>query len=452
MVGLPLLTAVLAAAGSDAITLATDLLLFLVATVGIAVLGGVLVGTVAAVLAVPAGQLVLRRADPHPGLRPRERRRHRDLRDGRDRSASVLVDRIRRRSQEAFQARAEAGALARTSGILIGASDPLPELLDQLRTTFALQSVSLLSNRDDGWVLDASAGDDPPTDPYHGDSWDLVEDGTSVVVLRGAQLSSDDQRVLRTFLSNLALALESRRLQSEAAVAAHMAEADQLRTALLQAVSHDLRTPLASIKASASSLLQSDVGWDAEQLRAFAQTIDSAADRLNHLVGDLLDMSRVQAGALSANVRPVFLEDVVAAALASIDHRPEQVEIDVPDSLPLSTRTPPCSSGRSRTSSSTRSPGPRERARCGWRRRSSAIGCTFASIDRGPGVDRVDRERIFQPFQRLGDHDSQGGVGLGLAVAARLRRSRRRQHRPRRHAGGGLTVLIDLPVAATSDL
>ena len=137
--------------------------------------------------------------------------------------------------------------------------DPLPELLDQLRTTFTLQSVSLLSNRDDGWVLDASAGDDPPTDPYDGDPWDLVEDGTSVVVLRGAQLSSDDQRVLRTFLSNLALALESRRLEAEAAMAAHLAEADQLRTALLQAVSHDLRTPLASIKASASSILQSDV-------------------------------------------------------------------------------------------------------------------------------------------------------------------------------------------------
>ena len=360
--------------------------------------------------------------------------------------ASVLVDRIRRRSQEAFQARAEAGALARTSGILIGASDPLPELLDQLRTTFALQSVSLLSNRDDGWVLDASAGDDPPTDPYHGDSWDLVEDGTSVVVLRGAQLSSDDQRVLRTFLSNLALALESRRLQSEAAVAAHLAEADQLRTALLQAVSHDLRTPLASIKASASSLLQSDVGWDAEQLRAFAQTIDSAADRLNHLVGDLLDMSRVQAGALRANVRPVFLEDVVAAALASIDHRPEQVEIDVPDSLPA-VDTDPTLLERALAHIIVNSLAwsPRERP---VRVEAAVVGhrVHLRVIDRGPGVDRVDRERIFQPFQRLGDHDSQGGVGLGLAVARGFVEAVDGSIVLDDTPGGGLTVLIDLPV------
>ena len=133
MVGLPLLTAVLAAAGRDAITLATDLLLFLVATVGIAVLGGVLVGTVAAVLASllanwffvePIHTLTV--SDPENVIAIA-------IFVTAAIGASVLVDRIRRRSQEAFQARAEAGALARTSGILIGASDPLPELLDQLQ-------------------------------------------------------------------------------------------------------------------------------------------------------------------------------------------------------------------------------------------------------------------------------------------------------------------------------
>ena len=223
----------LLAAGRDNLTLATDLLLFLVATVGIALLGGVVVGTVAAVFASvlanwffvePVHTLTV--SDPENIVAIA-------IFVAAAIGASVLVDRISRRSREAFQARAEAGALARTSGILIGAPDPLPELLDQLRVTFGLQSVSLLSNRDDGWVVDASVGDDPPTDPYHGDSWDLVADGTSVVVLSGAQLSADDQRVLRTFLSNLAVALESRRLQAEAGVAAHLAEGDQLRTALL---------------------------------------------------------------------------------------------------------------------------------------------------------------------------------------------------------------------------
>ena len=331
--------------------------------------------------------------------------------------ASVMVDRISRHNREAFQARAEAGALARTSGILIGAADPLPELLDQLRVTFGLQSVSLLSNRDDGWVVDASVGDDPPTDPFHGDSWDLVADGTTVVVLRGAQLSADDQRVLRTFLSNLAVALESRRLQAEAAVAAHLAEGDQLRTALLQAVSHDLRTPLASIKASASSLLQSDVVWDAEQVRAFAQTIDTAADRLNHLVGNLLDMSRINAGALKAST-PARLPRRRRRGRARLDeHRPEQVEVDVPDSLPP-VDTDPALLERALAHLVANS--------LAWTPRSRPVKVEAAQlgervhlrvIDRGPGVDRADRERVFQPFQRLGDHDSQAGAGLGLAVA-----------------------------------
>jgi two-component system sensor histidine kinase KdpD len=451
LVGLPLLAAALAAAGRDTITLATDLLLFLVATVGIAVLGGILVGVVAALAASllanwffvePIHTLTI--ADPENVVAIA-------IFVAAAIGASVLVERIRRRSQEAFQARAEAGALARTSGILIGAPDPLPELLDQLRTTFALRSVSLLSNRDDGWVLDASAGDDPPTDPYHGDPWDLVEDGTSVVVLRGAQLSADDQRVLRTFLSNLALALESRRLQAEAAVAAHLAEADQLRTALLQAVSHDLRTPLASIKASASSLLQSDVGWDAEELRAFAQTIDSAADRLNHLVGDLLDMSRVQAGALRANVRQVFLEDVVAAALASIDHRPDQVEIDVPDSLPA-VDTDPTLLERALAHLVVNSLAWSPRGRP-VRVEGALVGdrLHLRVIDRGPGVDRLDRERVFQPFQRLGDRGSHAGVGLGLAVARGFVEAVDGTIVLDDTPGGGLTVLIDLPVAPVAE-
>ena len=185
IVGLPLLTIALAA-GRDHLTLATDLLLFLVASVAIAALGGVVVGIVAALYASllanwffvePVHTLTV--SDPENAVAIAIFVTAAVV-------ASVLVDRIERRSREAFQAGAEAGALARTSGILIGAADPLPELLDQLRATFGLDSVSLLSNRDDGWVLDASAGADPPTDPFHGDAWDLVADGTTVVVLRGA--------------------------------------------------------------------------------------------------------------------------------------------------------------------------------------------------------------------------------------------------------------------------
>jgi two-component system, OmpR family, sensor histidine kinase KdpD len=447
LVGLPLL-AVALAAGRAQLTLATDLLLFLVATVGIAILGGLLVGIAAALLASllanwfftePLHTLTV--SDPENIVAI-------VIFVAAAIGASVLVDRVGRRSREALQARAEAGILARTSGTLIGAPDPLPELLDQLRATFALDSVSLLSNRDDGWVVDASTGDDPPTDPFHGDSWDLEADGTSVVVLKGAQLSADDQRVLRSFLVNLGLALESRRLQADAAVAARLTEGDELRTALLQAVSHDLRTPLASIKASASSLLQADVAWDATQIQTFAQTIDSEADRLNHLVGNLLDMSRIHAGALRAELRPAYLEDVVAAALASIDDRGGGIVVDVPASL-TAVETDPALLERALAHIVANS--------VAWSPPSLPVRVEAAQvgqrvhlrvIDRGPGVDRADRDRVFQPFQRLGDHDNHAGVGLGLAVARGFVEAVGGTIVLDDTPGGGLTVLVDLPISA----
>ena len=157
----------------------------------------------------------------------------------------------------------------------------------------------------------------------------------TLLVVRGAQLNNDDQRVLRTFVSQLELALESRRLQAEVAAAATLADTDALRAALLQAVSHDLRTPLASIKASATSLLQDDVAWSDKERAEFLATIDAESDRLDALVGNLLDMSRLQAGAVEVVNRPVFLEDVVANAMASLAcGQDPRIEVSVPETVP----------------------------------------------------------------------------------------------------------------------
>jgi two-component system sensor histidine kinase KdpD len=446
LVGLPVLTAVLAAV-RDNVTLATDLMLFLVATVAIAAVGGIAVAVVAAI-----GAFLLSNWFFTPPIHT--------FTIGDPENvvalvvfvvsallASFLVDRVASRSREALQARAEASALARTSGILIGEPNPLPQLLDQLRSTFGLDAVSLLSNRDDGWVLDAAAGDDPPTEPFEGERWDLADDGSAVLVLRGAQLTADDQRVLRTFLSNLALALHARRLQADAAVAARLAETDELRTALLQAVSHDLRTPLASIKASASSLLQSDVAWTTDQRREFALTIDTEADRLNRVVTNLLDMSRLQAGAVKVVSRPVYLEDIVAAALSSVDHDPKQVALSVPETVPPVQADPTLL----------------ERAvanivanALAWSPPAAAVRIEAAPIgdrvhlrviDRGPGVGVADRERVFRPFQRLGDRSTQAGVGLGLAVARGFVHVLGGEIVLEDTPGGGLTVVFDLLAA-----
>jgi two-component system sensor histidine kinase KdpD len=360
--------------------------------------------------------------------------------------AAVLVDRIEQRSREAFQARAEAGALARTSAILIGAPDPLPELLDQLRVAFALESVALMSNRDDGWVVDASAGPDPPTDPFGGDAWDLVADGTTVVVLRGAQLSAEDQRVMRTFLTNLTLALESRRLQAEAALAAHLAEGDELRTALLQAVGRDLRPELATIRSTTDRLLQDGVAADRGAVRSCVERIDTSAERLDRLVENLVDVSRIHAGALVAEVRAVPLDGMVAAALSTVGAQ-QKVVVELPPDLPT-VRTDPALLERAlahvvENAVAWSPPSARPRVEAG------RVGdrVHLRVVDRGPGVQAADRERIFEPFQQLTGGSGGGGTGLGLAVARGFVRASGGTILLDDTPGGGLTVVIDLPVA-----
>src|SRR5512142_3387823 len=149
----------------------------------------------------------------------------------------------------------------------------------------------------------------------------------------GRALPAADRRVLGAFATYAAAALEQQRLAAEAEAAKPIAEADRMRTALLTAVSHDLRTPLASAKAAVTSLRSPDVTWTAEDRGELLATADESLDKLTRLVGNLLDMSRLQAGALSVFCRPTGLEEVVAAALDQLGPASREVIVDIPDSL-----------------------------------------------------------------------------------------------------------------------
>ncbi len=246
------------------------------------------------------------------------------------------------------------------------------------------------------------------------------------------------------FAAQLASALERRRLKSEAGIAEALAEANQLRTAILRAVSHDLRTPIASIKASATSLLQHDVDWTPEAQQEFLTTIDEETDRLNNVVGNLLDMSRVETGVVEVTLRPVALEEVVALSLASLSEPTDQVEVQVSEELPPVLADPVLLERvvANLVSNALRY-APRglpvriEAGRVGHR-------IDLRVIDRGPGVRPADRERIFEPFQRLGDRASGSGVGLGLAVARGFTDAMDGELTLDDTPGGGLTAVVSL--------
>jgi two-component system sensor histidine kinase KdpD len=327
---------------------------------------------------------------------------------------SFLVDLAARRDAEAARARSAAEALAGMAGSLLREGDPLPQLLDKIVRLFGLAGACVMSG--EGRQVTAVAGGSPPVrDAPDLLRFDLGADAT--LLLAPGELTSLDRSIVRAFADQVALALESRRLHAEANASVALAQANELRSALLAAVSHDLRTPLAAIKASASSLRSGDVQFSVEDQHALLETIDDEADRLNELVGDLLDMSRIQTGALVVQRRPVSLEEVLSGALEGLDGQLRRVRLVLPDDLPLVDVDPVLL----------------ERALANlvdnalaWAPADTSVVVEAAAVgprvdvrvvDRGPGIDRRDRERVFLPFQRLGDSPNGAGVGLGLAIA-----------------------------------
>ncbi len=244
------------------------------------------------------------------------------------------------------------------------------------------------------------------------------------------------------------VALQRRRLEADAAKALGLAEADALRTALLAAVSHDLRTPLASIKASVTSLLQDDIAWTEDATAEFLATIDEETDRLNNLVGNLLDMSRLQTGALQLVLRDVGLDEVVPRAIAGLPDRPAPLVVDVPEDLPrIRADAALLERAVANVVDNARSWSPPDRE---VRIEAGAVGdhVLLRVVDRGPGVPAEQRVRMFEPFQRLGDNPANGtGVGLGLAVARGFVEGMGGEISVEDTPAGGLTMVIALPVA-----
>jgi two-component system sensor histidine kinase KdpD len=385
---------------------------------------------------------------------------------------SRVVDLAARRSSEAARSNAEAETLSTLAGSLLRGEQALPALLQRVQETFAVTSVTLL-RRDTAapassgagtraavgqtsgglrgtWSCVASIGLDPCLRPEDGDTEVPLGDDLNLV-LRGRSLAAEDQRVLAAFATQVAVAYQQRRLAEAADAAAPLAEADRMRTALLNAVSHDLRTPIASAKAAVTSLRSPEVRWSQQDQQELLANADASLDRLTDLVTNLLDLSRLQAGVLSIAVRPAGVDDIVSRAL---DHaaRGSQITVDVPAGLPevwadagLLERVI-----ANLVENAVRF-APVERP---VRLTASAHGDTveLRVIDRGPGIPPEARETVFAPFQRLDDHatSASGGVGLGLAIARGFIEAMHGTVTLEDTPGGGLTAVISLPIATPS--
>jgi two-component system sensor histidine kinase KdpD len=358
---------------------------------------------------------------------------------------SAVVEQTARRRKEATRARYEADALLRLAAHLASPNPP-QAVVEQIEAALCRDSVTLLAHVGGDWIVEASAGVPVAAGPDDGERYDL-RTGRALVIL-GPALPAEDHRLVAAFVAYLEAAVAIHILQSQASTAAQLSAANDLRTALLAAVSHDLRTPLASIKASATSLLEPDVHWSREAELEFLRTIDLEADRLNKLVDNLLDMSRLQTGSLRLSKRPVGLDEIVPAALASLSRRADNVVIDVPETLCRVDADPALlerAIANIIENAVAHSPPDRtvrvEAAEVAGR-------VDLRVVDRGSGIPVSQRDLVFQPFQRLGDTDSGSGVGLGLAVARGFLVAMGGELTLEDTPGGGITMVLSLPPAS----
>ncbi|MFC5501781.1 ATP-binding protein [Lysinimonas soli] len=357
---------------------------------------------------------------------------------------SLVVDQAARRARVAARASAEAEVLVAVAGGVLQGADALQALVSRLRDSFGMTSV-LLRQGDETVAVSsdpeiASGADQRTTLP--------LGEGAQIEVV-GHPLEPSDRRILGAFVSQLESALVQRRLTTEAEGAKPLAEADRLRSALLAAVSHDLRRPLAAATAAVSSLRSPDIKLSPADRAELLATADESLVALGTLVTDLLDVTRLQAGVIGVALRPVALDDVVGGALDELRLSPGEVTLEltaVPmvdaDAALLQRAVVNLLSNAIRFSPPGSPPV----------LSTSQFGdhVQLRVVDRGPGIPAEQRDDVFLPFQRLGDVDNSVGVGLGLSLSKGFVEAMGGTLEAEDTPGGGLTMVIELPVVRAS--
>ena len=349
-------------------------------------------------------------------------------------TVSAFVSLASRRAAEGRRARADAETFARLAG-----TSSVEELLESIRRSFAVEAVTLWHRDGETWSAEAGAGSSEAARAE-----DSVRvDETHILALAGRSIPGDEHRLLEAFAAELAGSIHLEELAADASGAVELERANDLRLAILSAVSHDLRTPLSGIKASVTSLLDDEVEWPPAERDAFLATIDEETDRLDGLVGNLLDMSRLQTGALQVQTSAIGLEEVVPAALRSLGARADAVEVDVAETLPRVEADPGLlerAVANVVANALAHGEGAPVRVVAGH----VGEGVDLRVVDRGPGIPRDQRDRMFLPFQRLGDSPRIEGVGLGLAVARGFVEAMHGEVEVEDTPGGGLTLVFRL--------
>ncbi|MFF7161207.1 ATP-binding protein [Streptomyces sp. NPDC008086] len=420
-----LLTAALAQLRGP-LNLTSEALLFLLTVVGVACIGGVVSALIASLTASlllnywfvpPIGSFTLE--DPNALLAL-------SVFAVVAATVAAVVDRSLRLSRRSARATAEAETMSSLAGSIVRGGTTIPSLLERTRETFGMDSAELVDEPPDAGEVTAV-----PAGPG------------AYLVLRGRTPSSSERRVLAAFAAHVGSAVERARLAEAAAEVEPVKAADRMRTALLRAVGHDLRTPLAAGWAAVTSLRSRDVDFSPADQEELLATADESMAKLSRLVENLLDLSRLEAGALTLNLRATALEEVLPMALADVP----AAEASDMEEIPAVLADPPLLERvvANLVGNAARHTPPGQKVLVTASVLAGRV--ELRVVDRGPGLPPTGRDRIFEPFQRLGDTDNTTGLGLGLALARGLTEAMNGTLTPEDTPGGGLTMVVSLPFA-----
>ena len=441
------LTALLNSSGGD-LSNEGKVLLYLPIVAGVAVFGGIFVGVSLSVISAvtinyyflePIHSLTVAREDQAVSLA---------VFIGISVLISGLVEVARRRGRLARETVLQAETLSELTRPDLEHEESVGEVLERARLTFGMESV-VLKERDSEsgkWVDVEMAGWSPPSGsaPLR---FDVPMGSSRRLVGRGPELFANDERILRAFADAVATARSGLKLSARAREAGELAAVDRQRTALLAAVGHDLRTPISGIKASVGTLTQQGLELSDEDRSELLASIRDSSDRLDGLVGNLLDASRLQAGGVVVSAQATALDEVVARAVLATPGAGPRVQVEVPDDLPLVLADP----GLLERVFFNLIDNAMKHGGDGQITVSAFAGDTSTKIevsDSGPGVTEEQRGRLFEPFEGGTDRSSSGGLGLGLSIAKGFIEAMDGAMVADTAPTGGLTIRIRLPLAS----
>ncbi|MGN6444246.1 ATP-binding protein [Amnibacterium sp.] len=354
---------------------------------------------------------------------------------------SVVVDRAARLTRVARRSASESAVLATIAGGVLRGTDAVRALLERTKEAFGMSAVRLIV---DGRVVEEHGEQEPDAVVSR-----VAVDAATAVELVGRPLDAADRGILDVVATQLGVALEQRALTDTARRLEPLAEVDRVRSALLAAVGHDLRRPLAVATAAVTSLRSSEARLSDSDRGQLLESAERSLDVLARLVTDLLDVSRVQAGALAVSLESIDVPDLLPAALEDVGAGPDAVVLHVPEALPpvradpvLLTRVLVNLLSNALRHSPAGSPPELSLSTFGEQLQARVI-------DHGPGIDEDRRSRMFEPFQHESDATDSGGIGLGLALSRGFAEGMGATLEAEDTPGGGLTMVVGLPIDAT---